>query len=100
MITLAGLAFLFFLFGTVFLFGATMSIVYSLLGGLVVGALARLVLPGEEKIGWFGTALIGAAGAMGGNMVSHALHLGPVLNLVASVGVAAALLTALGFRSR
>ena len=35
-----------------------------LLLGLIVGALARLVLPGRSEIGWLATALYGAVGAV------------------------------------
>lgn len=81
------------------LFGLTMSIVYNLLVGLAVGALARLVLPGEEKIGLLGTALIGMAAGAGGHMLGRALHVGQLIELVISVALAAGLLTALGFRA-
>lgn len=82
------------------LFGLSVSILYNLAVGLVVGALARLVLPGEEKIGLLGTALIGMGGSMGGHVIGRALELGPMFQLGIGVAVAAGLLTVLGFRGR
>ena len=75
------------------LFGLSLSILYHLAVGLVVGAVARLVLPGEEKIGLLGTALIGMAGGAGGHLVGRALHLGELLQLGVSIALAATLLT-------
>lgn len=99
MISIAAVSIVLLMIAAIGLFGVSISIVYSLISGLVVGALARLVLPGEEKIGWLGTALIGMAGAMGGNVIGHALHVGQALQLGISVAVAAGLLTVLGFRA-
>ena len=81
-------------------FGLSISIFYNLLIGLVIGGLARLVLPGQEKIGLLGTALIGTAGGAVGGLLGKTLHLGQFLELGLSVGVAAALLTGLGFRQK
>lgn len=95
-----GLLLLALMLATVSLFGFTLSLAYHLAAGLVVGALARLVLPGEEKIGLLGTSLIGMAGSMGGALIGQLLHVGSLLQLGLGVGVAALLLTALGFRAR
>jgi uncharacterized membrane protein YeaQ/YmgE (transglycosylase-associated protein family) len=45
-----------------------MDLIWTLIIGLIVGVLARLILPGKEPIsegalGWLITALIGIAGA-------------------------------------
>jgi uncharacterized membrane protein YeaQ/YmgE (transglycosylase-associated protein family) len=40
-----------------------MSILGTLLVGLVVGFIARAVKPGEDKLGWGMTALLGVAGS-------------------------------------
>lgn len=55
-----------------------MSIIWQLLVGLIIGALARLLLPGKEAIasgiiGWLITALIGMGGAFIGTMVGKAI---------------------------
>ena len=99
MTAIAAVSVVLLMIAAVGLFGVSISLVYSLISGLVVGALARLVLPGEEKIGWLGTALIGMAGGVGGNVIGNALHLGQVLQLGVSVALAAGLLTALGYRA-
>ena len=43
--------------------------------GLIAGALARWILPGEEKGGWFGTMILGIIGAIvGGWLARHFVH--------------------------
>ena len=39
------------------------SILGTLLVGLIVGLIARAVKPGDDKLGWIMTALLGVAGA-------------------------------------
>lgn len=82
------------------LFGFTISLAYYLVSGLVVGALARLVLPGRENIGLLGTSLIGIAGSMLGGIAGKMLAAGTLLQLALSVIAAAVLLTAFGFRAK
>lgn len=41
-----------------------MWIVWALLIGLVVGAVARLLMPGRDPLGFVMTALLGVAGAL------------------------------------
>ena len=55
-----------------------MSILWQLIVGLIIGVIARLVLPGREAIsggamGWLITALIGMAGAFLGTMIGQFL---------------------------
>ncbi|MGC2237687.1 MAG: GlsB/YeaQ/YmgE family stress response membrane protein [Pyrinomonadaceae bacterium] len=55
-----------------------MSIIWQLLVGLIVGLIARILLPGKEPIangalGWLITALIGVAGAFLGTMIARML---------------------------
>ena len=40
-----------------------LSLLGTLLIGLVVGLIARAVKPGDDKLGWIMTALLGVAGA-------------------------------------
>jgi uncharacterized membrane protein YeaQ/YmgE (transglycosylase-associated protein family) len=82
------------------LFGASISLLYYMVSGLIVGALGRLVLPGREKIGLLGTSLIGIAGSTIGGYVGRALHVGSFAELALSVASAAVLLSVLGFRAR
>lgn len=39
------------------------SILGTILVGLVVGLIARAIKPGDDKLGWIMTALLGVAGA-------------------------------------
>lgn len=50
----------------------------QLIGGLIVGVLARLLLPGKEAfpdgvLGWILTAVLGIAGAFIGTLIGGAL---------------------------
>lgn len=55
-----------------------LHILGQLLVGLIIGAIARLLLPGKEAIasgliGWLITALIGMSGAFIGTLVGRAI---------------------------
>lgn len=50
-----------------------MGIIGTIIVGLIVGALARFVLPGEQKLGWILTGLLGIAGSMVAGYVGQAL---------------------------
>ena len=39
------------------------SLIVTLFVGLIVGAIARFVMPGEQKLGWILTSLLGVAGS-------------------------------------
>ncbi len=49
------------------------SIIGTIVVGLVVGAIARFVLPGEQKMGWILTCLLGIGGSMAAGLVGQAL---------------------------
>jgi uncharacterized membrane protein YeaQ/YmgE (transglycosylase-associated protein family) len=51
-----------------------MGIIGTIVVGLIVGALARFVLPGEQKMGWILTCLLGVAGSMLAGFVGQALN--------------------------
>ena len=58
-----------------------MSIIWMLVIGLIVGAIARLLIPGREAIssgvvGWLITALIGIAGSFLGGFIARSLWRG------------------------
>jgi uncharacterized membrane protein YeaQ/YmgE (transglycosylase-associated protein family) len=64
--------------------------------GIVIGVLARLVLPGRQRIGAGPTVLLGIAGALVGGIVASALgtgdiwelnFLGTIVGIVAAVGL-------------
>jgi uncharacterized membrane protein YeaQ/YmgE (transglycosylase-associated protein family) len=55
-----------------------LDIIWQLIVGLIVGVLARLILPGREAfpegaLGWLLTALLGVAGAFIGGWIARAL---------------------------
>jgi uncharacterized membrane protein YeaQ/YmgE (transglycosylase-associated protein family) len=63
--------------------------------GLIVGALARFVLPGEQKMGWILTCVLGIAGSVGAAFVGQAMNWykeGQPAGWIASVVAAAVLL--------
>ena len=50
-----------------------MSIIITIVIGLVVGALAKLVMPGKDPGGAIVTILLGIAGSFVAGMIGHAL---------------------------
>lgn len=50
-----------------------MGLLSTIVVGLIVGALARLLLPGEQKMGWILTCLLGIAGSLVAGYVGQAL---------------------------
>ncbi len=55
--------------------------------GLVVGALARLILPGRQHLSIVATLLIGLAGSVIGGVIANALGTGDIfeLNVLGSI---------------
>jgi uncharacterized membrane protein YeaQ/YmgE (transglycosylase-associated protein family) len=47
------------------------DILWLILVGLIVGALARLAVPGRNPIGILGTILVGIAGALGAGLLMN-----------------------------
>lgn len=57
------------------------GLIGQLIGGLIVGILARLILPGKEALpdgalGWVLTAILGIAGAFIGGLIAKSLWAG------------------------
>lgn len=50
-----------------------MGIIGTIIVGLLVGAIARFVLPGEQKMGWIMTCVLGIAGSFVAGFVGQAL---------------------------
>ena len=50
-----------------------MHILTTLIVGLIVGALAKLIMPGKDPGGFIITILLGIAGAFVGGWIGHAL---------------------------
>jgi uncharacterized membrane protein YeaQ/YmgE (transglycosylase-associated protein family) len=64
--------------------------------GLVIGVLARLVLPGRQRIGVAMTLLLGIAGALVGGIVASALGTGDIFELN-FLGTIVGIIAAAGF---
>ena len=65
-----------------------MSILGTLLIGLVVGFIARAVKPGDDKLGWIMTAILGVAGSFLAGYAGKAMgwyQQGQVAGFIASV---------------
>ena len=65
-----------------------MSILGTLLIGLVVGFIARALKPGDDKLGWIMTAVLGVAGSFLAGYAGKAMGLyqqGQVAGFIASV---------------
>jgi uncharacterized membrane protein YeaQ/YmgE (transglycosylase-associated protein family) len=54
--------------------GARMDLIYMLLVGLIVGALAKLVMPGRDPGGIIITMLLGVAGSMLAGFIGREMH--------------------------
>ena len=63
-----------------------------LIGGLVIGVLARLIKPGADPMGWIMTILLGIVGAVAGGWASTQFGLGRMMTWVAAVVAAIILL--------
>ena len=74
-----------------------MSVLGTLFVGLIVGFIARALKPGDDKLGWIMTALLGVAGSFLAGYAGKALGFyqgGQVAGFVASVVGAIVLLFA------
>jgi uncharacterized membrane protein YeaQ/YmgE (transglycosylase-associated protein family) len=69
------------------------TIIGGLLAGIIIGPLARLVMPGKQNISLIVTIVIGAVGAIAGGFIADALEVGTTdgidwIKLAIQVGVA------------
>lgn len=84
--------------------GALVGGLLTLLGwaivGLVIGAIARLLVSGTGGLGILRTVLAGIAGAVGGGLVAHALGLGNLIEFLLAVLIAAVVVAAVAGTSR
>lgn len=67
-------------------------ILVGALSGLVVGGLARFLLPGPDPMSWPKTILYGIGGSFLGGIVGRLLHVPQSLSFVLSVACAAGLI--------
>ena len=85
-----------------------MQWILFLIFGLIIGALARLIVPGREPGGWLTSMGIGVLGAYLGGFVGRALGLYPsyqstggwISSLIGAIVVAAIYHAAMNWRAR
>jgi uncharacterized membrane protein YeaQ/YmgE (transglycosylase-associated protein family) len=81
--------------------GLLLHVIWWAIVGLVVGLLARVVLPDDRSgIGPLQTVLFGIAGALLGGVLAGALDLNWFIEFILAVLVAAVLIVAFGSTSR
>ena len=73
-----------------------------LVAGLIIGLLARLILPGRQKIGLLMTLLLGVAGSLIGGTIANLLRSGSIweLNFIGFVAAVAASVVLLAVADR
>ncbi len=73
-----------------------------LVAGLIIGLLARLILPGRQKIGLLMTLLLGIAGSLIGGTIANLLRSGSIweLNFIGFVAAVAASVVLLAVADR
>ena len=54
-----------------------MGLIKVVIVGLIVGAIARWIMPGAQAMGWIMTSLIGIAGSVLGGLVSSLIWKSP-----------------------
>ena len=66
------------------------SVISTIVVGLIIGALGRLVVPGSRRLGFLYTLMAGLAGSIvGGFLGDHVLGLGWFATVLIEIGVAA-----------
>lgn len=76
-----------------------MALIQMFVVGLVIGLIARAIMPGTQKLGWIMTAILGVAGSALANFVGGAMHLyepGQTAGWIASVIGAIVVLAVVG----
>jgi uncharacterized membrane protein YeaQ/YmgE (transglycosylase-associated protein family) len=53
--------------------GEVMGIITTIIIGLIVGAIARFVMPGKQPMGWIMTAVLGVGGSLLASFIGSAL---------------------------
>ena len=69
------------------------TLLYTILIGLVIGVLARLIKPGADPMGWILTIVLGIAGSWLGSYIAPMVGLGGgMTGFLVSIAVAVGLL--------
>src|SRR3954469_18640819 len=82
--------------------GKTTHMIGFLVAGLVIGLLARLILPGRQRIGLLWTLGLGVVGSLIGGTIANALGSGDIweLNFIGFVAAVAASVVVLAVAER
>ncbi len=67
-------------------------VVVGAISGLIIGGIARFLLPGPDPMSWPRTILFGIGGSFVGGLVGRLLHVPEYLSFVLSVACAAGLI--------
>ena len=78
----------------------TLKLLWWALIGLVIGWLAKFLVPGYRPIGWFATILYGIGGALLGGIVANAVGTGGLVQFLIAIAAAAVLIVVVGGRAR
>ena len=54
-----------------------MGIIWTIIVGLIVGAIARWVMPGTQSMSWIMTSILGIAGSMVGGLIGSVIWKSP-----------------------
>jgi uncharacterized membrane protein YeaQ/YmgE (transglycosylase-associated protein family) len=80
--------------------GLAFKLLWFLLVGILIGALARLILPGRQEIGYLATALAGIAGSLLGGIIGDILDTGGVVQFLIAIACAAGVVALVDGTSR
>jgi uncharacterized membrane protein YeaQ/YmgE (transglycosylase-associated protein family) len=69
--------------------GLAFNLLWFVLTGVVIGALARLVLPGRQDISLIATALIGIAASLLGGILGDLFDVGGFIQFLLAIALAA-----------
>ena len=67
-------------------------VVVGAISGLIIGGIARFLLPGPDPMSWPRTILFGIGGSFVGGLIGRLLHVPEYLSFVLSVACAAGLI--------
>lgn len=101
-VILALIAVLVILFVVLPLIGmALWALISTVIVGCIIGALARLIIPGKQHIGTLATIVAGLCGSIvGGFLGEHVFHIGYLLTVLVEIGVAGVIVAAVSAGGR
>ena len=83
-----------------FVIGFALDLLWLAIVGLVIGALARLVLPGIQNAGILVTILAGIGGSLLGGIIGDAIDAGWFVTFLLAVAIAAGIVALIGSSRR